>query len=113
MFLFITLCLAASLGLLFGAAELERRAIVARRRGPNGRAMLLALLISAVGSLFVVVIATVSGGWIYLLHLLGASILYHGFMGISLIHGLQEVSARVAGHRPNRTLDWWPTSRKV
>lgn len=89
--------LVASLLLLFGAAELERRAIVARRMGPNGRAMLSALVVSAVASLGVMVVAAYSAGWIYLLHLLGATIIYHAVMGISLVHGLQQVSARVAG----------------
>lgn len=99
MFYVIVLYMLLSLGLLFGAAELERRAIVARRRGPNGRAMLLSLLISAVGSLVVLVIGGFSAGWIYILHILGGSILYHGIMGISLVHGLQEVSARTARER--------------
>ncbi|MBZ4021700.1 hypothetical protein CKO11_04400 [Rhodobacter sp. TJ_12] len=88
-----------SLGLLFGAAELERRAINERRYGPNGRAMLLSLVISVVASIFVIIGGAISSGWIYILHLLGASIVYHGFMGISLVHGLQEVSARVARQR--------------
>ncbi|OLS43847.1 hypothetical protein BV509_05535 [Rhodovulum sulfidophilum] len=92
------LYLGFSLVLLLGAAELERRAIVARRLGPNGRAMLIALVVSAVSSLFVVVAAGVSGGWIFMLHVLGGAILYHALMGIFLVHGLQEVSARVAGH---------------
>jgi hypothetical protein len=97
MFSFIVLSLVASLTLLFGAAELERRAILERRLGPNGRAMLAALAISAVASLGVIVVAAYSAGWIYLLHLLGGTIIYHGVMGISLVHGLQQVSARVAG----------------
>ena len=96
MFQFLVISLAISLLLLFGAAELERRAIVARRMGPNGRAMLAALALSAVASLGVIVVAAYSVGWIYLLHLLGATIIYHAFMGISLVHGLQLVSARVA-----------------
>ncbi|MBN2906204.1 MAG: hypothetical protein JXJ18_05810 [Rhodobacteraceae bacterium] len=87
-----------SLILLLGATELERRAIVARRLGPNGRAILLALVISAVASLGVTVATAYSQGWIYLFHVIGASIIYHGFMGISLVHGLQKVSARAAGH---------------
>lgn len=95
----LTLYTVLSLAMLFGAAEWERRSIVARKRGPNGRAMLIALLVSAVASLFVIVGGAVSAGWIYILHLLGASILYHAFMGISLVHGLQEVSARIARQR--------------
>lgn len=95
----LTLYTLCSLALLFGAAEMERRAIVARRYGPNGRAMLLSLVISVIASLFVIVGGAISSGWIYLAHLLGASILYHGFMGISLVHGLQETSARVARQR--------------
>ncbi|ANB32722.1 hypothetical protein JMM63_07600 [Rhodovulum sulfidophilum] len=92
------LYLVFSLGVLLGAAELERRAIVARRLGPNGRAMLVALAASALGALVVVVISTFAEGWIYMLHVLGGAILYHGFMGAFLVHGLQEVSARAAGH---------------
>lgn len=95
----ITIYTVLSLALLFGAAEWERRAIMARRLGPNGRAMLIALLVSAVSSLFVIVGGAVSAGWIYILHMLGASILYHTVMGISLVHGLQEVSARTARQR--------------
>lgn len=98
MFQFLALSLGLSLVVLLGATEIERRAIVARRLGPNGRAILSALVISAVASLGVTVAAAFAGGWIYLLHVLGASILYHGVMGIFLVHGLQEVSARVAGH---------------
>ncbi|MCE6953062.1 hypothetical protein LAZ40_22645 [Cereibacter sphaeroides] len=96
MFQFLALSLGLSLVLLLGATEIERRAIVARRLGPNGRAILAALFISAVASLAVTVAAAFAGGWIYLLHVLGASIVYHGFMGVFLVHGLQEVSARVA-----------------
>ncbi|SOC14639.1 hypothetical protein [Rhodobacter maris] len=95
----LTLYTLFSLALLFGAAELERRAITERRRGPNGRAMLLSLVISVVASVFVIIGGAISSGWIYILHLLGASILYHGFMGISLVHGLQETSARTARQR--------------
>ncbi len=102
MFQFLALSFGVSLALLLGATEWERRAIVARRLGPNGRAILAALAISAVGSLGVVVTAGVAEGWVYLLHLLGASILYHGVMGVFLVHGLQEVSARTAGYEPNR-----------
>lgn len=40
MFLFLTLSLAASLALLFGATEIERRAIVGRYTGVNGLAIL-------------------------------------------------------------------------
>ncbi|AWD23476.1 hypothetical protein [Fuscovulum blasticum] len=94
MFQFLACSFALSLVLLLGAAELERRAIVARRMGPNGRAMLAALAISALASLVVIVVAAYSAGWIYLLHLLGATIVYHGVMGVFLVHGLQEVSAR-------------------
>ena len=98
LFQFLALSFGFSLALLLGATELERRAIVARRLGPNGRAILLALFVSAVASLVVTVAAGISGGWIYFFHVLGASIIYHGVMGVSLVHGLQEVSARVAGH---------------
>lgn len=98
MFQFLAISTGLSLALLLGATEWERRAIVARRLGPNGRAILTALAISAIGSLGVVVTAGVSGGWIFLLHLLGASILYHGAMGVFLVHGLQEVSARTFGY---------------
>ncbi|WP_242509435.1 hypothetical protein, partial [Rhodovulum imhoffii] len=98
-FQLLALYLAFSLLLLFGAAELERRAIVARRLGPNGRAMLLALVISVVASLVVVAVSAFVEDWVYMLHALGASIAYHGFMGVSLVHGLQEVSARVAAQR--------------
>lgn len=97
MLLLLSLYLAASLILLFGAAEVERRGIVARSMWPNGRAFLFAIALSAIASLFVTVFAAYSYGWIQLLHLLGGSILYHGFMGISLVHGLQKVSARVVG----------------
>lgn len=90
--------LCASLVLLLGATELERRAIVARRLGPNGRAILSALVISVVASLGVTVASAFLGGWIYLLHVLGLSIVYHGVMGVFLVHGLQKVSARVASH---------------
>jgi hypothetical protein len=96
MFLVLALYLCASLALLLGAAEMERRAIVARRLGPNGRAMLLALAISAATALAVTAAAAVSWGWINMLHVLGAMIVYHAFMGIFIVHGLQEVSARVA-----------------
>ena len=98
MFELLAVALTLSLALLFGAAEMERRAIVARRLGPNGRAMLSALAISAVASLFVIGVTAFSVGWIYLLHLISATIIYHGVMGVALVHGLQEVSARVAGH---------------
>jgi len=91
----IALYLVFSLVVLLGAAELERRAIVAKRLGPNGRAMLLALFVSAVSSLAVVISAAFATDWIYMLHVLGGSIIYHGLMGIFLVHGLQEVSARV------------------
>lgn len=94
----LSLYLFFSLALLFGASELERRAIVARKMGPNGRAFLFAIAFSAIASLFVTVTAAYSAGWIYVLHILGASIIYHGLMGIFLVHGLQKVSARVAGH---------------
>ncbi|MCB6179814.1 hypothetical protein LHP98_16965 [Rhodobacter sp. Har01] len=103
MFQFLALSLGASLVLLLGAAELERRAIVARRMGPNGRAMLAALAISAVASLGVIGVAAYSTGWIYLLHLVGATVAYHGFMGVFLVHGLQEVSARVASQPLQRS----------
>lgn len=95
-FLLLALYLCFSLIVLLGAAELERRAIVARRLGPNGRAFLLSLVISVVVSLGVTVAAGVMGGWVDMLHVLGGSIVYHGFMGVFLVHGLQEVSARVA-----------------
>lgn len=95
-FQLLLLYLCFSLILLFGAAALERRAIVAREMGPNGRAFLISIAISAVVSLFVTVATAYSNGWIYLLHILGGSIIYHGLMGIFLVHGLQKVSARVA-----------------
>lgn len=100
-FQFLALSLGFSLVLLLGATELERRAIVARRLGPNGRAILVALFLSAVAALGVTVAAGISGGWIYFFHVLGGSILYHAIMGVFLVHGLQEVSARVAGHGPS------------
>ncbi|QHA14553.1 hypothetical protein GQY06_06910 [Cereibacter sphaeroides] len=94
--LFLTLSLAASLALLFGATEIERRAIVGRYTGVNGLAILCCFTLSFVGSLVVVALATVWGGWGYLLHLLPGTILYHFFMGVSLVHGLQKTSERVA-----------------
>lgn len=94
----IGLYLVVSLAVMFGAAELERRAIVARRLGPNGRAILIALFASAVGALGVTLAAGVMGDWVDLLHVLGGAIVYHAVMGVSLVHGLQKVSARVAGH---------------
>lgn len=96
MLLLLGTYLCASLVLLFGAAELERRAIVARRLGPNGRALLIALVVSAVASLGITVAAGVIGNWVDMLHVLGGAILYHAIMGVSLVHGLQKVSARVA-----------------
>ncbi|TCO71645.1 hypothetical protein [Rhodovulum euryhalinum] len=96
MLLLLGLYLCFSLALLLGAAEIERRAIVARRLGPNGKAFLAAIVTSMVVSLGVTVASAFIGGWIQLLHVLGGSILYHGVMGIFLVHGLQEVSARVA-----------------
>jgi membrane associated rhomboid family serine protease len=96
MFELLAVYLCASLILLLGASEIERRAIVARRLGPNGRAFLWALVISAAGSLGVTVATAFLGDWVDMLHVLGASIVYHGFMGAFLVHGLQEVSARVA-----------------
>ncbi|MGP3696398.1 hypothetical protein [Rhodobacter sp. NSM] len=95
-FLFLTFSLAASLVLLFGATEIERRAIVGRYTGVNGIAFLSTLSISFVGSLVVVVLATIWGGWSYLLHLLPGTIIYHFFMGVFLVHGLQKTSERVA-----------------
>ncbi|WP_246100374.1 hypothetical protein [Cereibacter sediminicola] len=95
-FLFITLSLAASLALLFGATEIERRAIVGRYTGVNGAAILITFVVSFVGSLVVVALATIWGGWIYLFHLLPMTVLYHFFMGVFLVHGLQKTSERVA-----------------
>ncbi|HDR28950.1 hypothetical protein [Rhodovulum sp.] len=88
--------LCVSLVLPFGAAEPERRAIVARRLGPNGRAVLIALFASAIASLGVTVAAGLIGNWVDMLHVLGGAILYHAIMGVSLVHGLQKVSAGVA-----------------
>ncbi|TCP61325.1 hypothetical protein EV663_10543 [Rhodovulum bhavnagarense] len=96
MWLFLSTYFLASLALLLGATELERRAIVARKMWPNGKAFLFAIAFSAIVSLFVTVAAAYASGWVSLLHVLGLSILYHGFMGIFLVHGLQRVSARVA-----------------
>ncbi|MEX5730039.1 polyferredoxin [Rhodovulum iodosum] len=98
MFQFLALYLLLSLAVLMGAAEVERRAIVARRLGPNGRAMLLALAASAIAALGVTAATAYEWGWINMLHVLGGLIVYHGVMGIFLVHGLQEVSARAAGH---------------
>lgn len=98
MVLFLALYLCLSLVLLLGAAALERRAIVARRLGPNGRAMLLALALSMIAGLAATVTTGAAWGWINMLHVLGGVILYHGVMGVFLVQGLQEVSARVAGH---------------
>lgn len=95
MYLFLGLSLALSLILLFGATEIERRDIVARRIGANGRVMLGALFFSAATSLLVAALASLWGGWICFLGTLAAAIAYHGFMGIFLVHGLQETSARV------------------
>lgn len=100
MFQLIALYLGLSLIVLFGAAAMERRAILAKRLGPNGRAMLLALAASAISALVVTVATGFAWGWINMLHVLGGMILYHGIMGVSLVHGLQEVSARAAGHPP-------------
>ncbi|MGC9418153.1 MAG: hypothetical protein ACP5EN_04190 [Rhodovulum sp.] len=96
MFLLLTIYFCLSLTLLLGAAGLERRDIVARRLGVNGRAMLLALAVSAVAALGVTVATAFAWGWVNMLHVLGGMIVYHGIMGIFLVHGLQEVSARVA-----------------
>lgn len=93
--LILGLYLGFSLVLLLGAAEVERRAIVARRLGPNGRAILIALVVSVVASLGVVVAGAVTGGLLRTLHLLGGTIVYHGAMGVLLVRGLQRVSARV------------------
>lgn len=98
MFWTLVLYFGLSLALLLGAAEIERRAIVAKRLGPNGRAMLLALAASAIAALVLSVAAVFAWGWVDMLHVLGGMILYHGVMGVFLVHGLQEVSARAAGH---------------
>ncbi|MRH20148.1 hypothetical protein [Rhodovulum strictum] len=99
MLLVLGLYLGFSLSLLLGAAELERRAIVARRLGPNGRAILIALIVSVVVSLGVVAAGAVTGGLLRTLHLLGGTIVYHGAMGVLLVRGLQQVSARVFAQR--------------
>ncbi|SIO46702.1 hypothetical protein SAMN05444722_2348 [Rhodovulum sp. ES.010] len=101
MFQVLALYLVLSLMLLLGAAAMERSAILAKRMGPNGRALLLALAISAAGALLVTAAAAFAWGWINMLHVLGGLILYHGIMGVFLVHGLQEVSARAFGHEPS------------
>jgi len=83
-----------SLALLLGAAVLERRGILAMEMKPNGKAMLLALAVSAGTGLALTLTTLVAWGWVNMLHVLGGVILYHAVMGIFLVHGLQEVSAR-------------------
>ncbi|MBK1636230.1 hypothetical protein [Rhodovulum adriaticum] len=98
MLLLLTSYLVLSMILLLGASELERRAIVDRRIGPNGRALLVALVASAVAALGVTAVTAYMDDWVTMLHVFGGMVLYHGIMGIFLVHGLQKVSARVAGH---------------
>lgn len=103
MVLFLGLSLMLSVVLLLAATEIERRDIMARRIGANGRVILASLVFSAVASLVVTALSAAFWGWTCLVGVLCASILYHGFMGVFLVHGLQETSARVRGAQAARS----------
>lgn len=94
---FLSLSFAVSPVVLLGAAAMERAAVLGRINGANGLAMLVALIVFALASVVVAIIAAwLSGDGIMLFAVLVGSALYHWVMAKTLFGGLQALAARVA-----------------
>lgn len=93
-FLIIAFCL--SLAVISLGYWADRSAVTARITGANGLPILVALIVSAGGSLAVAVIAGVFRGWGMLGWVLLFAIPYHIILGTLLISRLQSLATRVS-----------------
>lgn len=93
-FLSIAFCLSLTVILLGYWAD--RSAVTSRITGANGLPILVALIVSAGGSLAVAVIAGVFGGWGMLGWVLLFAIPYHIVLGTLLISRLQSLATRAS-----------------
>ena len=93
---FLAIAFGLSFGLILLGFFADRAAVKARINGANGMPILVALILSFLGSLGVAVIAGIFGGWAILGWILLLTIPYHVGLAALLIWRLQSLATRVA-----------------
>ena len=94
MTIFLSIAFCLSLAVILLGYWADRSAVTARINGANGLPILVALIVSAGGSLAVAVIAGLFGGWDMLGWVLLFAIPYHIILGTLLISRLQSLATR-------------------
>ena len=96
MTIFLSIAFCLSLAEILLGYWADRSAVTARINGTNGLPILVALIVSAGGSLAVAVIAGLFGGWAMLGWVLLFAIPYHIILGTLLISRLQSLATRAS-----------------
>lgn len=96
MTIFLSIAFCLSLAVILLGYWADRSAVTARISGANGLPILVALIVSAGGSLAVAAIAGLFGGWAMVGWVLLFAIPYHIILGTLLISRLQSLAARAS-----------------
>ena len=93
---FLAIAFGLSLSLILLGFWADRSAVIARINGANGMPILVALIVSFLGSLVVALIAGVFGNWEYMGWILLLTIPYHVALAAFLIWRLQSLATRIS-----------------
>lgn len=111
MTVFLAIAFGLSLGLILLGFWADRSAIKDRINGANGLPILVALIVSFLGSLVVALIAGVFGGWEWMGWIMLLTVPYHAGVAALLIWRLQSLATRVAEMEREARARWqkWRT----
>ena len=93
---FLTIAFSLSLSVIILGFLVDRSAVKAKINGANGMPILVALIVSFLGSLVVAVIAGIFGSWATMGWIVVLTIPYHIGLAALLIWRLQSLATRVA-----------------
>lgn len=96
MTIFLSIALALSLTVILIGFFADRSAVKSHINGANGLPILVALVVSFIGSLVVAIVAALFGGWAMLGWVLLFSVPYHGALGGLLIWRLQDLATKAS-----------------
>lgn len=103
---FLAIAFGLSLSLILLGFWADRSAVRARINGANGMPILVALIVSFLGSLVVALIAGVFGSWEHMGWILLLTIPYHVGLAAFLIWRLQSLATRI-GEIARREQERW------
>lgn len=107
MTIFLTIAFILSLLMILLAFAMDMSAVRARINGANGLPLLVALLVSAGGSLFVTLIAGLFEGWAFAGKIFLFSVVYHVAIATLTIWRLQSTATLVSHAERLKEMKIW------